>query len=136
LAEQFIASGSAKKHHLDRLKALLPYFRDFQIIRISHETANEYRIYRHAQKTLTAATLNRDLIAARYVLNWGLRKQLIVANPLRGVRMERERRKKRPIVSVGEELALLKTAATHLKEIIIVALDTGMRRIEILSQKW
>jgi len=136
LALQFTNSGSAKRHHLDRLKALLPYFCDLQIVRITHETAVEYRQYRHSQKTLSVATLNRDLIAARYVLNWGLRKQLIISNPLKGVRMERERKTKRPIVSVVEETLLLKSAAKHLQEIIICALDTGMRRIEILNQKW
>lgn len=136
LASKFVESGSAKKHHLDRLKALLPFFSERQIIRINHETANDYRKYRHSQKILTAATLNRDLIAARFILNWGLRKELLVANPLKGVRMERERRRKRPIVSIQEELSIIAAAAIHLKEIVIVALDTGMRRIEILNQLW
>lgn len=136
LATRFIASGDAKKHHLDRLKVLLPYFADAQITRITHDQVAEYRKYRHSQKTLSAATLNRDIIAARHILYWGLRKQLILANPLKGIQLERERRKKRPIISVQEELALLKAAAPHLKEITAFALDTGMRRIEILNQKW
>ncbi len=136
LVTKFIASGDAKKHHLDRLKFLLPYFSDIQIKRITHDLVAEYRKYRHSQKILTVATLNRDVIAMRHILYWGLRKQLIVANPLRGVPMERERRKKRPIISVAEEIALIDAAAKHLKEIIAFALDTGMRRIEILNQQW
>src|SRR5207249_5372468 len=35
LAAKFIASGDAKKHHVDRLKLLLPYFADTQITRLN-----------------------------------------------------------------------------------------------------
>lgn len=39
-------------------------------------------------------------------------------------------------MSVEEELKLLAAAPAHLKQIIIAALDTGMRRGEILNQRW
>src|SRR5262249_30717921 len=37
---------------------------------------------------------------------------------------------------IQEEIALLKAAAPHLREIVVVGLDAGLRRIEILNQKW
>jgi integrase len=40
------------------------------------------------------------------------------------------------VVSIVEEANLLKAAADHLKDIIVAALDTGMRRGEILHQRW
>jgi integrase len=40
------------------------------------------------------------------------------------------------MMSVAEEVRLLAAAAPHLRAIIIAALDTGMRRGEILAQKW
>ncbi|MGH9427826.1 MAG: site-specific integrase, partial [Terriglobia bacterium] len=52
------------------------------------------------------------------------------------LRLARERRVRRPVMSVAEELKLLEVAPVHLKRIIITALDTGMRRGEILNQRW
>jgi integrase len=49
--------------------------------------------------------------------------------------MVRARRKRRPILSVEEEPKLLAAATEHLRPIIIAALDTGMRRGELLSQR-
>ena len=39
-------------------------------------------------------------------------------------------------MTFGEEAQLLEVAAPHLRAIIIAALDTGMRRGEILNQRW
>jgi integrase len=50
--------------------------------------------------------------------------------------MVRERRKPRPILTLAEEGKLLGAAAPHLRTIIIAALDTGMRRGELLSERW
>ncbi len=50
--------------------------------------------------------------------------------------MERERRTKRPLLSVREEHLLLAASPEHLQRIILCALHTGMRRGEILSQRW
>jgi integrase len=40
------------------------------------------------------------------------------------------------VLSIEEELLLLPASAEHLREIVIVALDTGLRRGEILKQRW
>ena len=50
--------------------------------------------------------------------------------------MARERRTRRQILSVAEEILLLGAAKGHLRAMILTALDTGMRRGEITGQKW
>ncbi len=50
--------------------------------------------------------------------------------------MVRERRKPRPLMSPDEEARLLSQAAPHLQGLVISALDTGMRRGELLTQRW
>jgi integrase len=50
--------------------------------------------------------------------------------------MARERRTARPIVSLAEEDQLLAVAPRHLADLVIAALDTGMRRGELLGQQW
>jgi integrase len=63
-------------------------------------------------------------------------ERLILANPLQRLKMARERRVRKPIVSLQEEDLILKSAPEHLRRMIIAALDTGMRRGEITNQLW
>ncbi|MFY9561298.1 MAG: site-specific integrase [Terriglobales bacterium] len=136
LAARFLAEGIQKRYHLDRLKVLLPYFGETPIGRISKALARDYRTRRHAEKRVSDTTVNRDLEALRHILFWAVDEGLLASNPLSRVRMVRERRKPRLMVSLEEETALLSTAAPHLRSIIIAALDTGMRRGEILAERW
>jgi len=63
-------------------------------------------------------------------------ERLILANPLQRLKMARERRVRKPELSIQEEDLILKTAPEHLRRIVIAALDTGMRRGEITNQLW
>jgi integrase len=135
LAAQFIASGAAKRYHLERLKELLPYFADVPVLRIHKGLAAEYRQKRQFAKTVSDATINRDLSVMRHILYWGVDESLLITNPLSRLRLVRERRINRLVVSVEEEMKLLAHASAHLQQIIITALDTGMRRGEILHQR-
>jgi integrase len=136
LAARFLGTGSSKAWHKDRLKMLLPYFADFAIGKITKGAVRRYREERHSKKTLTENTVNRDVQCLRHLLYWAVDEGLIPQNPIARIRLERERRKKKPVLSPAEEKLLLAAASLHLREIVIVALDTGMRRGEILHQTW
>jgi integrase len=136
LATRFLGSGSAKDWHRERLTMLLPYFADFAIGKITKGAIRQYRQERHRQKTLTETTVNRDIECLRHLLYWSVDEGLLPANPIARIRLERERRKKKPVLSVDEETLLLSAASSHLSQIVTVALDTGMRRGEILHQTW
>ena len=136
LAALFIGSGMGKPHSLDRMKHLLPFFADIPLLAINTSAIRRYRQERNKQKTLTAATVNRDLSVLRRILYWGVEEGYLAANPLGRLRMERERRTKRPVMSLREEQLLLKASPEHLQRIIRCALDTGMRRGEITTQRW
>jgi integrase len=136
LAARFVEAGSAKAWHRDRLKVLLPYFAGSRIARITKGLVRQYRAERHRQKTITESTVNRDIECLRHLLYWAVDEGFIAANPIARIRLERERRKKRPVLNLDEEALLLHAAAPHLRDIIMVALDTGMRRGEILHQQW
>lgn len=136
LAARFLAEGSPKPYHIDRLKVLLPYWSDTPIGRITKARARDYRAHRHAEKQVSDTTVNRDLEALRHMLFWAVDEGLLSINPLSRVLMVRERRKPRLVVNLIEEKMLLAVAAKHLQYIIIAALDSGMRRGEILGQRW
>jgi integrase len=136
LVALFIGSGMGKPHSLDRLKHLLPFFADIPLFNINSSAIRKYRQERNAQKRLTAATVNRDLSVLRRVLYWGVEEGYLASNPLGRLHMERERRTKRPVMSLREEQLLFAASPEHLQRIILCALHTGMRRGEILSQRW
>jgi integrase len=136
LTARFIADRPPLPYHLDRLKVLLPYFSDYPIGRISKALVRSYRTRRHAEKRLSDTTLNRDIEVLRHLLYYAVDEGLLMANPIARVPMVRERRKPRPIMGLEEEDKLLEAAAPHLHPIIIMALDTGMRRGELLTQRF
>lgn len=136
LAAKFIAEGVVRLWHVERLKLLLPYFSEFEIAYINKGVIGQYRTHRHNKRKLTETTINRDLECLRHILFWAVDQKILPANPLSRLQLEHARRKKRPIMSLTEEQALLAAAAPHLRKIVSCALDTGMRRGEILAQRW
>jgi integrase len=135
LAARFLADGSPRPYHLDRLKVLLPHFGEWPIGTISKSSVREFRTARHKEKQLTDTTLNRDIEVLRHLLYWAVDEDFLTTNPLARIRLPRQRRKPRPIMSVAEEAKLLDAAAPHLRQIVIGALDSGMRRGELLNQR-
>ena len=136
VAARFVASGSVRPHHLYHLKFLLPYFADFPVLRMTKSLADEFRKMRHEGTTIKESTINRDLGVLRHILYWGVDEQLLAANPLARMRMARERRTRRQVLSVAEEQLLLGAAKGHLRTMVVTALDTGLRRGEITGQHW
>lgn len=136
LVARFLAGAEVRPHHTDRLNHLLPYFANIPLLRLNKGMAADYRIKRHQEKTVSDATINRDLSVLRHILYWAVDQSILLANPLTRLRLARERRVRRPVMSVQEEQKLLAVAPMHLRRIIIAALDTGMRRGEILHQRW
>ncbi len=134
LATRFLAAGS-KPWHRERLKVILPYFAGMEILHINKNVV-DHRAHRHSQKKVTDSTINHDLQCLRHILYWAVDQGYLPENPLKRLKLEKPRRKKRPVMSLEDEAKLLQAAAPHLQRIIICALDTGMRRGEILSQLW
>jgi integrase len=136
LAARFLAEGEPRPWHIDRLKLLLPYWSETPIGRIHKGMTADHRKRRHAAKAVSDTTINRDLEALRHILFWAVDEGLLTANPLTRMRLVQERRKPRSVLGLDEEKQLLAASARHLRPIIMTALDTGMRRGEILNQRW
>ena len=132
LVARFIAAGMGRPHSLDRLKHLIPFFEEIPLEDINKSAIRKYRQERNKEKTLTAATVNRDLSVLRRILYWSVEEGFLLSNPLGLLRLERERRTKRPVMSVAEEMKLLAASPEHLQRITLCALHTVMRRGEIL----
>ena len=92
-------------------------------------------------RRLTPASINRTLGLLRHMLNWAVGREHLGRTPFRRgtevlIRMELEDNKRRRRISESEEAALLAVASPHLRSMIIAALDTGMRRGEMLALRF
>ncbi len=92
-------------------------------------------------RRLTPASINRTLGLLRHMLNWAVGREYLEKTPFRRgtevlIRMELEDNKRRRRLNEEEEAALLAVASPHLRSMIIAALDTGMRRGEMLALRF
>ena len=90
-------------------------------------------------KKRAPATVNRYLAQLRHMINWAIDRGLLERTPFldrgRGVRLLREDNQRYRRLEADEETRLLSAAADEsmMTERLIVALDTGMRRGEMLQ---
>jgi integrase len=87
------------------------------------------------------ATVNRHLALLRAMLNWAVEREYLDKTPFRKgsqavIKLERENNRRARRLSADEEKALLEKADGTLRALIIAALDTGMRRGELLSLRF
>jgi len=136
LIARFLSDGDPKAHHLFQFKVLLPFFGGMPVLRLNRNMAIEFRRWRKQQHSVTDATVNRGLCVLRRILYWAVDESLIQSNPMARIPLVRERRLKRPVMSWAEEERLLPVLPEYLRRIVIAALDTGMRRGELLKQRW
>lgn len=145
LYARFLAEGDVKPYHKQHAKKFLDWFAAIPIGRITKNDIARYRKLRHEEhwrthtkvgKPLSETTVNRDIEVVRRLLYWAADEGFLPANPIARVRLVRERRARRPVMSVAEEVKLLAAASKHLRLIVTAALDTGMRRGELLNQQW
>lgn len=136
LAARFIADAAPTDYQLGRLEELLPFFADREITTINKGHAAEYRLWRKRQKAVSDATVNRDLSVMRRILNWAVDNAQILATPFARLRLAPERKLKTRVLSVREEPLLLAACSAYFRPIVTMALDTGMRRGELLNQRW
>jgi len=137
IAKEFEEKAKTSIFHRGRLVFLNAFFGEMPVIRITKNTVAEYRVARQkANPKLKDSTLNRDIAVIRRILYWAQEQGRIAQNPLARVGMVRERRTKKPIITIEHEQKLLEVAKPHLRDMIVAALDTGLRRGELFKQQW
>ncbi len=111
-------------------------FKGMTLAQITPARISDYKSYRKAEGA-KVATIARELEVLRHALNLALREwEWIYKNPFEKVRIEKPNNKIERWLTTEEEQDLLKASLPWLREIIIFALNTGMRQNEILTLKW
>jgi len=96
------------------------------------------------QKSLrvrTPATINRYLSLLRHMFNWAVGREYLDRTPFRRgtqtlVRQELEDNRRHRRVSKDEEQRLLEHAPDYLRPLLVLGLDAGLRRGEMLAMTW
>jgi integrase len=132
-------------------KYIIPIFTEHfgskKLRSITHADLSRFRVERLNTPTRhetqrSIATVNRELEVLRNMFNIAMREGWILKNPFNSgpplIQTAHEKMRER-IITVEEEKQMLAACTgrrEHLKALIICALDTGMRRGEILSLVW
>jgi len=92
-------------------------------------------------RTLSAASVNRTVQLLRHMLNWAVGREYIDRSPFRRgnenlIKLELEDNVRRRRLSEVEEAKLLAVAPPLLRSMIVTALDTGLRRGEMLDLRF
>lgn len=116
-------------------KALLRFFKDTPLDRITEETVEKYKGWRIKQKgirtgkALKPATVNRELACLKHLFNRF--KKSVSANPVSEVSFLSEENEQTRVISIDEEKLYLLAASQPLRDIAALMLETGMRPEEV-----
>ncbi len=90
-------------------------------------------------RLITPRTVNYDLAVLKALFNMAIRLGQAKANPVRQVKFFKLNNERRRYLSQREVQALLEVCTdrlAHLKPVLVMALNTGMRMGEILGLRW
>jgi integrase len=96
-------------------------------------TAHVEKFKQVRSEDVSPAATNRDVAALRFILNYALRKGMIVRNPVNGVRLLPEGPGAMRIVSLEDQRKYLAKANKLLWDVATIMLETGMRPEEVFT---
>lgn len=115
----------------------------FQIEKFKRERKNvpDSRKKNGSAKAVSQATVNRELSCLKHMFTKAVEWGMLESNPAKGVSLYKETLKPIQPLTEDEEARLLSAAeatpkAPHLKPVLVLALNAGMRLMEILHLKW
>ena len=135
-----------KKSHYDDIRignAFCEFFGDEPIERITWERIEDFKTERSRVRTKTGekrrpATINRELSVLSKALTLAVKANVIRRNPCREVDRFKVDNARSRFLSEEEEACLFEKLGDHqmVKDVVTVALNTGMRQGEIFNLCW
>lgn len=108
---------------------------DRQLTDITPPDIEGYKL--HRRKQVSGSTVNRELALLKRMFNLAINWDLYLAsNPVRKVKFFQELNIGRRVLTEEEENKLLQNAAPFIQDIILFALNTGLRIGEIFTLLW
>jgi site-specific recombinase XerD len=140
MMEKFLDEHASKKisykSYQSYVRSLNPFLGDYTLTDITPKIINEYKLKRRSDG-VKPGSINRELAILKKALNLALKEwEWIKENPASKVSMEQENNKRDRWLTDDEEKRLLEACSPWLRELVIFALNTGMRLSEILTLTW
>jgi len=136
MKEHSIPKKASTKRDKTSLLHLNPFFGKSLLTEITPSLINQYKVKRR-EEGATPATVNRELALMKHAFSLAVREwEWAKDNPVKKISMERENNKRDRWLMPEEEKKLLEVCPAWLQDIVLFALNTGMRLGEILSLCW
>ncbi len=110
---------------------LIKFFGKLPLDAITSSHVEKFKQVRSEE--VSSAATNRDVAALRFMLNYAMRKGMIVKNPVHGVRLLPEGPGAMRIISQEEQRKYLAKANKLLRDVATIILETGMRPGEVFT---
>jgi integrase len=135
---QTVSHPNTRRRYTSSVGKLKSQLKGLKLIDISVDRIEEYKDARLASG-VGPATVNRDLAVLRRMLRLAERKRFITRSPFVEVELLEERKHRRAphIVTFEEEEKILAAALPHVRALMVLILETGMRsNREALALGW
>lgn len=111
---------------------------EFGALRLAEIGKRQVERWMAAQRATGAmpATVHNDIRCLRRALSKAVEWEVLRTNPLQGIRLYRENNARTRFLSDTERGELLRACHGHLRDFVLIAMHTGMRKGEILALKW
>lgn len=87
-------------------------------------------------KPIKVASVNRELAVLKHLFTKAIEWNFLKSNPAKPVKLFKENNRRLRFLNEGEVNSLLSNCNGYLKDIVLLALNTGMRKGEIFHLKW
>lgn len=128
------ASHKSYRGDFDNIKTLKKFFSGKYLHEINSLDIEKFKAER--SKEVSHATVNRALAVLRSMYNRAIEWKKVSDNPCKTVKLFKENNQRLRYLEKEEIKRLLDNCSGHIKDIVTIALFTGMRRGEILNLKW
>ena len=139
-AEQYLDYSKANKawssYRRDRfsINKLVSFFKGKYLFEITSQMIEKYKATR--LEKVAPATVNRELACLKHMFTKAIDWGFVKANPAKGVKRLKEPPGRLRYLKTEEVEALLRACSDNIRPILVIALNTGMRKSEILNLKW
>jgi len=124
----------SSRRDVTSINNLKPFFAEKYLHEITPLDVEKYK--RERQSKVSNATVNREVACLKHIFTKAIEWGIVQKNPGKKVKLLRERNTRLRYLDEKEIRTLHDACAEHLKPIVTVALNTGMRKEEILSLRW